>query len=168
MRNKLTPITALAAAMLLSLSPASVLAAPGTGGGSPTPVPDQIRAGQEHPHNPHAVNKEGKFRAGGHFILAESARLLEMDRAELVTSLKAGKTLTELAKEKKGWNEDQFIQKLNEAAGARLDQAVADGRLSAADAAKLKSNLPLILKQHIGKIGRFQEGRPGGEHVKTP
>ncbi|MFC3748815.1 hypothetical protein [Paenibacillus sp. GCM10012306] len=115
-------------------------------------------APQIHREPHHHQSKDGKFRTGGgHFIITETAKLLEMDRSELVKNLKSGKTLYALAQEKKGWNEAQYVQKLSEAASQRLYKALAEGRITDTEAQKLKVGLPAILKQRIGQAGQYQD-----------
>lgn len=156
MNNNVKQFATLTAALLISFSPVAALSGNAgaesinsTGSASPHSVKDH----RKHP------GREGNFRAGGHFIILETAKLLEMDHYEIVKSLKAGKTLPELAKEKKGWTEKQYIQKLSESAGKKLDQAILEGRLTKDEAEKMKAELPTLLKQRIGKIGHFQEDK---------
>ncbi|MEK4289255.1 hypothetical protein [Paenibacillus sp. FSL P4-0502] len=153
--------------IFLSLSPAL---AP-IGSASAEKVTPTATAPGAHPSEKghgHHPGKDGKVRAGGHFIIFETAKLLEMDRTELINSLKAGKTLPQLALEKKGWTEDQYIQKLCESANQRLDQAITEGRLTKDEAQKLKAGLPAMLKQRISKMGQFQDRKTSEQHVTTP
>jgi len=147
-------VAILAVAVLITLSPAagfSEKAAAETAAPSPAPGSSPCA----HSHSAHH-GKDGMVRAGGHFIMKESARLLEMECSALHKSLQAGKTLPELAMEKKGWTEDQYVQKLAEAAGKNLDQAVADGRLSIGEAKKLKERLPVFLKIRISNMAKHE------------
>lgn len=121
----------------------------------------------EKGHRP-PPGKDNRYRAGGHFIIFETAKLLEMDRMELVNSLKAGKTLSELALEKKGWTEEQYIQKLSEAASQRLDHAISEGSLTKEEAQKIKAGLPAMLKQKLGKMEHFQNQKHPEKHVTNP
>ncbi|KAI7247725.1 hypothetical protein KC345_g11933 [Hortaea werneckii] len=149
-------MTALAAAVLLTLAPAAAFAE-NSSASTPTAAPESVHAGKEHFH-PHGRDKS--FRAGGHFIINETAKLLEMDRSELVDSLKAGKTLYALAQEKKGWSEDQYIQKLSEAASLRLDESIKDGRLTKDEAAKLKAGLPAMIKLSLSHTAHYHQVKP--------
>ena len=119
-----------------------------------TPSPERKDSSKQHIH-PHG--KDGKARAGGHFIIKESSKLLDMETSTLIDNLKAGKTLPQLALEKKGWTEEQFIQKLAESAGQNMDKAVAEGRLTASEAKRIKEQLPTILKLKINNMGKFHE-----------
>ncbi|OBZ14503.1 hypothetical protein A8L34_11260 [Bacillus sp. FJAT-27264] len=153
MNNSVSKIAACAAVLLFTA--ASTLTLPNSvqaESATPSHAPQIQREPHQH------QSREGKFRTGGgHFIITETAKLLEMDRSELVQNLKGGKSLYTIAQEKKGWNEKQYVQKLSEAAGKRLDKAVTEGRITGAEAQKLKAGLPAILKQRIGQVGQFQD-----------
>ncbi|WP_313639346.1 hypothetical protein [Paenibacillus sp.] len=165
MNNNIKKLATITAVLYLSLSPALAPTGRAAAEDVTSTAPDSHPL--EKSHRPHS-GKEGKFRAGGHFIIFESAKLLEMDRTELINNLKAGKTLPELAFEKKGWTEDQYIQKLSESASQRLDQAITEGRLTKDEAQKLKAGLPSMLKQRISKMGHFQDRKPSEHHVINP
>ncbi|WP_410511567.1 hypothetical protein PaeBR_16010 [Paenibacillus sp. BR2-3] len=155
MRKNVKRIITLTAAVLFSLSPAAGFTGhAGAEQATPSPAPDSLSSARCHEHH---HGKDGRFHSGGHFIMMETSRLLEMECSSLKESLKAGKTLPELALEKKGWTEEQYVQKLSEAAVRNLDQAVAEGRLSDAEAKKLKERLPAMLKLKISKMGKFHE-----------
>ena len=157
MNNNVKKIATLTTALLISFTSVAGLSGNAEAESIIPTGPSSSHSGKDHRHHP---GRDGNFRAGGHFILLETAKLLDMDRFELVKSLKAGKTLSQLAQEKKGWTEEQYIQKLSESAGRKLDQAISEGRLTEDEAKKMKAELPTILKQRIGKIGHFQEGKP--------
>ncbi|WP_342439813.1 hypothetical protein NSS79_14175 [Paenibacillus sp. FSL L8-0436] len=156
MSNNIKRITAFAAAVMLSLAPAAAFA-DNAAGSTPSPAPDSIHAGKEHSSHPHHARG---FKAGGYFILNESAKLLEIDRTELIRSLKSGKTLYTLAKEKKGWTEEQYIQKLSEAASLKLDESIKDGQLKPDEVQKLKAGLPALLKLSIANASSAHQAKP--------
>ncbi|UQZ36371.1 hypothetical protein C2I18_24280 [Paenibacillus sp. PK3_47] len=166
MSNRISRITVFTAAVMLSLAPAAAYG-DSSAGTITSPAESSVQSGKGHHPHPHQARG---FRAGGHFIVNETARLLEMDRAELVTSLKNGKTLYAIAKEKKGWTEDQYIQKLSEAAGRKLDDSLQKGQLNPDELKKLKAGLPALLKLSIESAAQSrtgsQTGHPSGE--KTP
>lgn len=100
MNNHIKRLMTFTTVIFLSLSPAL---AP-IGSASAEKVTPTATAPGAHPSEKghgHHPGKDGKVRAGGHFIIFETAKLLEMDRTELINSLKAGKTLPQLALEKK-------------------------------------------------------------------
>jgi len=153
MRNSALRTIICTAALLFSLSPAAGWAGnAGAEGTSPSPAPSSPQSSHSHGHH---HGKDGKVRPGGHFIMRETARLLDMECSALKESLKAGKTLPQLALEKKGWTEDQYVQKLAESSGRHLDKSVAEGRLTSEEAKKLKEQLPAILKLKINNIGKM-------------
>lgn len=110
---------------------------------------------------------ERNLRAGGHFIISETADLLGMGREELIASLKSGKTLAGLAREKKGWSEDQYVQKLSEAASLKLDGFVREGKLTQEDAAKLKPGLPTLIKRSLHRAAQLHQGKPSQPPAAT-
>ena len=163
MNRSIKKITAFTAAVMLSLAPAAAYAE-NTSGSTPAPSADSVQAGKEQPSHPH----HGRgFRAGGHFIVSETAKLLDMDRAELITSLKGGQTLYSLAKEKKGWSEEQYIQKLSDAASVKLDESIKDGQLSKEEVKKLKAGLPALLKLSISNAANAHAGKTAEQAPKT-
>lgn len=165
MNNNIKKFATITAVLLLSLSSAFAPIGHASAENVTSAAPDSGPLEKGHRPPP---GKDGKFRAGGHFIIFETAKLLEMDRTELINSLKSGKTLPELAHEKKGWTEDQYIQKLSESASKRLDQAITEGRLTKEEAQKLKAGLPSMLKKKIGKMGHFQDRKSSEHHVMNP
>lgn len=120
----------------------------------PSPSHAAPDSSQRHMHH---HGKDRKVRAGRHFIIKETSKLLEIDPSSLIMSLKSGKTLLEIARDKKGWSEDQYIQKLAEAAGRNMDKAVAEGRLTDSESKKLKEKLPTMLKLKINNMDKFHE-----------
>ncbi|WP_019911395.1 hypothetical protein [Paenibacillus sp. HW567] len=162
MTNHITKI--IVAAILLGSAPTASFAE-SAAGGVPTTAPDKAFHTKTEHHHP--AGKERGFRAGGYFILNETSNLLDMDRAEIVRSLKSGKTLYTLAREKKGWSEEQYLQKLSEAASPRLEEAIKDGRLTKAEANKLKEGLPALLKLNISHAGQFHESRASEKSAKN-
>ncbi|MDQ0193204.1 hypothetical protein [Paenibacillus wynnii] len=156
MSKNITKILALAiTATLFCLSPSTGFTG-SAGAEKATPSPSRTTPDSSHRHM-HHHGKDGKVRAGKHFIIKESSRLLEMEPSSLVENLKAGKTLSQLALEKKGWTEDQYVQKLAESAGRNMDKAVAEGRITDLEAKKLKEQLPIILKLKINNMDIFHE-----------
>ncbi|OKP91966.1 hypothetical protein A3844_02305 [Paenibacillus helianthi] len=159
MSNNVKKITALTAALLLCLAPAAAFAE-NTAGRTPSATPDSAVHAEKAQPRPHAPHMDKGFRAGGgHFIINETSKLLEMDRAELIRSLRAGKTLYALAREKKGWTEDQYIQKLSEAASLKLEASITNGQVTREEANKLKASLPALLKLSISRTAHFQESQ---------
>lgn len=163
MDKRIKAITAFAAALMLAAAPASAWAEQPPRA-TPAAQPDHIHAGREHGHPHHG---ERSFRAGAHFIVNETARLLGMDRSELIKSLASGKTLAGLAREKKGWSEDQYVQKLSEAASLKLDEFVREGKLKPEDAVKLKPGLPVLIKRSLARTAQLHQVKPSPSPAAT-
>ncbi len=93
---------------------------------------------------------------GKGFALMESAAdLLGLEPRELKEELQSGKSLAEIAQEK-GVTQDTLIEKIQAALTANLDQAVADEKITAETAAKIKENLTqritdMVTRQHPPK-----------------
>jgi len=153
MSNSITKILTLAAAATLFCMSPVVEWTESAGAEKATPSPSHAAPDSSQWHM-HHQGKDGKARAGGHFIIKETARLLDMETSSLIENLKAGKTLPQLALEKKGWTQDQYIQKLAESAGRNMDKAVAEGHITEKEAKQLKEQLPTILKLKINNMGK--------------
>ncbi|WP_379153131.1 hypothetical protein [Paenibacillus sp. sgz5001063] len=168
MNNNVKRITAFATAFLLCLAPAAAYAE-NTAGNIPSAKPDSaVHAEKEH-HHSHAPNMDKGFKAArGHFIINETSKLLEMDRTEIIRSLRAGKTLYTLAQEKKGWTEEQYIQKLSDAASLKLDASIKEGQLTREEADKLKASLPALMKLSISRTAHVQEPKSSALPSRTP
>lgn len=85
---------------------------------------------------------------GASLDLDEAAAYLELSESELQDELQDGKTLAEIAREQ-GKSVDGLVQTLVDAAEERIDDAVADGRLSEERAARLKEGLEDRIEERI-------------------
>lgn len=79
--------------------------------------------------------------------IATAATALNMSEADLKTALDGGKTIAQVAQDK-GVDPNTVIAALNDAANKAIDQAVADGRLTADQAAQAKTKAA----EHAAKI----------------
>lgn len=151
---------ALSAALLALVSAAPAHA----GGANPSVQPQDksLTAPSSHKEG-HAEHGRGNRHGRGHFLIKESASLFEMESRELADALNSGKSLADVAREKKGWTQDQYVQKLTEAAGQRIDKAVAEGRFTSEQAAKLKAGLPAMLKARVSEKGPFRDPHKQGK-----
>ncbi|BFH64091.1 hypothetical protein [Paenibacillus azoreducens] len=96
---------------------------------------DEIR------HKPHGHH-------GRKFVLfKDTAALLDMTEKDLKNEWKKGKSLQQIAKEKKNWDADVFVQKLTAVQSAKLDNAVKAGKMTQQQADMLKKKLPGSLKR---------------------
>jgi hypothetical protein len=98
-------------------------------------------AGRHGPHGDH------------HLGLEAAAGYLGVSADELRSSLSAGKTLADVAREK-GKSVDGLVAAMVSAAKERLDQAVADGRLTSAQRDEIASRL----QERISEL--VENGRP--------
>jgi hypothetical protein len=98
------------------------------------------------------------------------ARALDITVNELRTQLRAGKSVADLAQEK-GVSAEQVKSSVLAVAGAALDQAVANGRLTAERAAAAKQALQNLPADHFlslgaqGKLRLPREGTPGASNT---
>ncbi|MHB1005559.1 MAG: hypothetical protein ACYC3S_07910 [Chloroflexota bacterium] len=112
----------------------------------------------------------GRFENGGRgFMMGEGAyfdgvaKALGMTNADLQTQLRAGKTVTDLAKEK-NVSADQVKSAVVTAVSAQLDQAVKDGKLTADQATAMKNKLNAQSADSFLRMGG--KGPMGGGHMR--
>lgn len=123
---------------------------------SPKPAPSVSPKQGQHPK----ALRDAKFRSGSRFIIRETAHLLEIPPEQLLERLSSGATLAELARERKGWSEEVYVQKLADAANERIDAAVRAGRWNREEAERLKMRLPGMIKQRIHLRGSSPAEHP--------
>ncbi|WP_136604531.1 hypothetical protein [Paenibacillus dokdonensis] len=100
---------------------------------------------------------ESRHRRHGHhgrkFVLfKDAATLLDMTEQDLKKEWKQGKSLQQIAKEKKNWDAEVFVQKLTVVQSAKIDNAVKAGKMTQQQADQMKKKLPDSLKrftQHV-------------------
>ncbi|USB32165.1 hypothetical protein [Paenibacillus sp. YPG26] len=110
----------------------------------------------------HADGRTGKQH--GHFyghLVRETASLLGISHEAVIAELKQGKSLRQIALEKKGWSEADYVLKLKNSISARIDHSVASGKLSPDKADKFKALLP-------GKIQKAVNRTCKGMLIKPP
>ncbi|MEK5475775.1 hypothetical protein NYE70_02370 [Paenibacillus sp. FSL R5-0407] len=105
---------------------------------------------QPESKDPHVKHPHPPFRHfhGGH-IVKDTAELLGIESKVVIEQLKQGKSLLQVAQATKGWSEEEYLKKLNEKAVQNIDKAVAEGKLEAEKASRLKEVLPEKLKKMI-------------------
>ncbi|MGO4529587.1 hypothetical protein AB4Z30_10945 [Paenibacillus sp. 2TAF8] len=95
-------------------------------------------------------NKKPCIQAGhGLFMIGETADLLGIGLRDLKQEMERGKTLAQIAKERKGLNEEQLLQKLKPTLSERLEQAVKEGCLTKEQAAATQANMDVKLKKVV-------------------
>lgn len=92
--------------------------------------------------------------------LKDVASLLGLDKSTLINDLKAGQSLAQIA-QNKGISEQTLLDELKAKLKDRLDQAVANGKLSADQENQILSNADSKLKQLVEKTGGFTQGKKG-------
>lgn len=97
------------------------------------------RDGEHHRRHGHHGRKFVLFK--------DAATLLDMTETDLKKEWKQGKTLQQIAKEKKNWDAEVFVQKLAAVQSAKIDKAVKDGKMTSQQAEQLKKKLPGMLKR---------------------
>lgn len=78
------------------------------------------------------------------------AEFLGISREELTGALQSGKTIVQIAAEK-GITEQQLVDFMAEKYSERIDQKVADGKITAEQAEKLKQSLTERIKTHLNR-----------------
>ena len=141
--NRLTSgIVAGGAAFAMVLAGLGIASAQ-TDGSTTTPPPAASAEGR-HPHRHHALR----------IALDTAATTLGMSEGDLRAQLRDGKSLAEIAGDKT----DALISALVAAANGRIDAAVADGKLTQAEADARKANLTERITALVNRTG------PAGGH----
>jgi hypothetical protein len=121
----------------------------------PTPTPDA---------GPPEGGAWGRMCRGAGVIGDAVAGLLGMAREEILTERSAGKTLSEIAKEK-GITDQQVIDAMLAGQKEAIDQALADGRITQAQAdwllARAQAMAPFELSNPFGPRGGHRGMRGG-------
>jgi hypothetical protein len=121
-----------------------------------TRITDAVNNGVPHP-------PEGEGRGDHHGPgLDAAATALGITTDELRTELEGGKTIAQVAGDK-GVDVQTVIDALVADASAKLDQAVADGKITADEAATRKADLATRIADMVNN-GRPAEGGPGRPH----
>ncbi|MBE1445695.1 hypothetical protein [Paenibacillus sp. OAS669] len=90
---------------------------------------------------------------GGGSVLKEAATVLGVEQSVIMDELKQGKTLAQIAQDKAGLSQDDFLQKLVAAETTAIDAAVTSGKLTQEQADKQKTNLTDRLTKEITNTG---------------
>ncbi|NUU78486.1 hypothetical protein [Paenibacillus xylanilyticus] len=114
-------------------------------------------------------DKHPCIQAGhGLFMIGETADLLGIGLRDLKEQMELGKTLTQIAKERKGLSEEQLLQKLKPSLAKRLDQAAADGCLTKEQVSAAKAGMDEKLKKVINTPLRELRREFAGHGRKHP
>jgi hypothetical protein len=96
-------------------------------------------------------------------LIKETATILSVDPTTITDQLKQGKTLVQIA-QAKGITEDVLLQKLTDAENQSIATSLASGKITQAQADKMKSGLAARLKKEVEqaeKNGGKEKGRLG-------
>jgi hypothetical protein len=102
-------------------------------------------------------------------VLKASSDYLGIPVNDLVAKLKAGSSLADVATATSGKSRPGLIDALTRAATVRIDAAVQNNKLTADQAAKIKSRLPAEIGRLVDHKGGTRPGHPGvGPHAPLP
>lgn len=119
---------------------AAVAPAPTTG---PSASPDPMPA-QPAPYGMKQIAKD---------LIGSAATNLGMKPMDLMTQLKAGKSLADIANATAGKSRDGLVAALTADANTKIDAAVADGTLIEAQAAMARQKLPTEIATLVDRTG---------------
>jgi hypothetical protein len=100
---------------------------------------------------------------GGRGAHLEALSSLGITAQEVRVAAAAGKKLAQLAQEQ-GVSQDKLVSTLVAAGKARLADAVADGRLTQAEADEKAADLEARVRKHLAEPVRAKGGHRGGHH----
>ncbi|GIO53049.1 MULTISPECIES: hypothetical protein [Paenibacillus] len=132
----------------------------------PAPVtPQTDDSPSAHIATPDQDRKENghHIRHGHHgrkyILLKDAADLLGMSVQDLSKEWKQGKTLQQIAKEKKGWSGDELVKRMTAVQSSKIDAAVKAGKMTQERADQLKQKLPASLKRFTERTYRPHSDR---------
>ncbi|CAM2944731.1 hypothetical protein PASE110613_08700 [Paenibacillus sediminis] len=112
-----------------------------------TNLPEQLKEAVE---NKFDMNHPKGAKHGHRFnFIEETATLIGTDANSLMDQLKEGKTLLQIVEEKKGWSEDEYLNKLTAVFVKEIDADVSKGKLTKEKADEIKSSLTSHLKKAV-------------------
>ena len=120
--------------------------------------------GDGHGHGHGKVHGNG---LGGGPALDAAAGVLGLSAEELRAELRGGRSLADVAAER-GVDVDDVEQAIVDAAEQRLDEAVADGRLTQEQADERRARLPELAAEAVEREGLPGHGRKGPKGPKGP
>ncbi len=106
----------------------------------------------EHGQTDERKDKEGRHRGG----FRDIAKLLGLSTDELMTALKEGKTIADIAKER-GVDRQKVVDLIADRVGKRLDARLKDGELTQEEYTARKARIPEIAARIV------DEGMPRGK-----
>jgi hypothetical protein len=110
------------------------------------------------PFGPFLGDRRGERFVFGMDALNAAAQKLGMTTQDLTTELRNGKTLTDVAKEK-DVSADDLKAAIVTAMGAKIDQAVKDGKLTQAQADQIKAQVDKMTLDNAFGMGMHKGGQ---------
>jgi hypothetical protein len=146
-------IATLALAGVLTVGAAGTAFAAGDGSGSGT------NDGQTSTSQPAAKGHRGLRRQAIKISATAAAAAIGVDVSELKTAVQGGQTVAQFA-QSKNVETKTVVDAIEKALNDRLDQAVADGKVTAERAAKAKGRIPQLADRLVNSVPkRFQSGQ---------
>ncbi|MEO6205921.1 MAG: hypothetical protein ABIO67_11155, partial [Mycobacteriales bacterium] len=109
----------------------------------------------------------GGMRGPAHLDADAVAKVLGVTPAELRTQMRAGKTLAQIATAQ-GVSKDTLVADLVKAAEAELATAVKDGKITQAQADKIKPTLTDRITEQVDRVAKAPRGDRGGDRRGAP
>lgn len=97
----------------------------------------------------------GKGEVHGSNVFQQAATILGVEQSVILEELKQGKTLAQIAQDKAGLSQEQFLEKLTAAETAAIDEAVASGKLTQEQADQKKEGIADRLKKLLENGAKF-------------
>ena len=115
--------------------------------------------------------KDGAVCRGAKVVVGAAADVLQMDRAEIVSALRSGQSLAEIA-QSKGMSVEDFKAALIQSVKGKLDATVADGTITQEQADRaytvIQGKIDEIVQFEGGQDARPCHGWRGGEKDDSP
>ena len=147
-------IATITAAGLLSLGGAGIAAAADNGGtNSNDPPTTQPQAKGKHQGQFRKVRRQA-IRAG----VEAAAKTIGVEPKELVKAVRGGQTIAQVA-QSKGVDPKDVVTAIVNALDAKVDQAVADGKIPEARATKLKARIPALGDRFVNNLPKRLQGK---------
>jgi hypothetical protein len=126
---------------------------------------DQVKGeiGQKFMNRRGRADGDGNFGKGmmfGREFMPKIEEVLGMDKQEFLDAMKEGKTLAQIAQEKKGWSADELKQNIADSINSKLSEAVANGKMKQEQADKIKENEAATIDKLLNQPMKPMDKRP--------
>ena len=149
-------IATVTAAGLLTLGGAGIASAQdGNGGASSNDTPTTTQPdAKANRHAQHRKVRREAIRAA----VEAAAKAIGIEPKELVQAVRGGQTIAQVA-QSKGVDPQDVVSAIVTAIDAKIDQAVADGKLPADRAAKAKERVPALADRFVNNLPKRFQGK---------